>query len=137
MSLPQVLSLSPESRDQCCPSAPLVWTYRATTRPPLSPLCSGLNLGHQPLLTSSPLDSSPSVYPSFGHSLTVLQPILWCPNLYTEVKVRPCQKRAEQDNPSPYVACSAGLGVHQGTVGPFSCQSMLLTHVQLAISQNI
>jgi len=71
-STPSALSLSPQGRVQCSPSAPCEELY-ATTRPSLSLLCSGLPRPKEPSCSSQVLPSRPfpsplplvAVYSSF------------------------------------------------------------------------
>ena len=62
--------------------------------------------------------------------------MLWCPKQHTVLKVRPQQRRADQDNPFPRPAGSAVPDAPQDMVGPPGCQGTLLTHIQLAVDQN-
>jgi len=97
-------------------------------------LCSGLNKRRDLSCSSYILlsRSLPSLQPSFGCSLIILCPsILWHPKWHTVLELRPDQQRNERDNPFSHPAVSAVLSVPWGMVGPFGCQGILLTQIQL------
>ena len=123
MSFPWILSLSPESRDQHCPSVPLMRSCRFPWDLPSASSAVGWTNQDTSATshTSCPLDIIsfilvPKPAPSAGSEAT--------------------KHRAEWNNPSPHPDVSTGPDPPQGTAGPLGCQGTLLTHVQLLNSWN-
>ena len=77
------------------------------------------HLGHPPLDTL--------------YSFNVLL-VLRCTKLHTVMEVRPHQCSVEWDDHLPRLPSYAVLDAPQDMSGPFGCQGILLTHVQLATS---
>jgi len=125
MLFPRVLSLSTESRAQCCPSAlcedlpqpPLFWAEQTQESQPLCTCCVLLTLY---CLHSSPLNTM----------------LVLCPSLV--VAPRPACSAQDENTvgqPLPSPGSSAGPDKPWGTISSFGSLGKLLTQVQLAVNQ--
>lgn len=128
MPPPQVPSPPPERVDQCCPSAPLLKSYKLQwVLPSVSSTWGYTNQGTSAALdTSSPLNSS-SLHPSFGGSLSL-------PKLHTVLKMSTHHCSEEQDSHFCWSAGDAVLDASQVMAGLPGCPGSLLTHVLLGES---
>ena len=132
MPFPQVLSLSPESRDQHFPSAPSE-VLQAAMRPPPSLLFSGLNKLRDLRCCPHPLPSRPS--PSLLSRLqwTLSDSFM---SLHCGTQPAPGAGGGASGNTAPSPAGSAGPGAPQDVVGPLGSRVQCwLTQIQLAGSQ--
>jgi len=76
-----------------------------------------------------PMDLSPTSQTSSGHSLIVV-----CLSVAPKTALSTGGEQRGQPLPSP--DGSAGPGAPQRSLGDYGCQATLLTHIQLAMSQN-